>query len=138
MSAERAWEGMRSLVLTNDRRGDVSELLGMSFVRVKALRYVAGRAMTGRELATVLATDPPFVSVIIDDLEERGLVARTPHPTDRRAKMITVTPAGRGLADQAGRMLAAPPAALRALPPDDLAALDRIIATLSAASDDGS
>jgi DNA-binding MarR family transcriptional regulator len=136
MSAERAWNGMRELVLGNDRRADVSAELDMSFARVKALRYVAGRAMTGRELASVMGVDPPYVTVIVDDLEGRGLVERTPHPTDRRAKVIAATAAGRRAADKAGKLLSEPPAALRALPAEDLAALDRIVSALLDATED--
>jgi DNA-binding MarR family transcriptional regulator len=31
-------------------------------------------------------------------LESRGLVARNPHPTDRRATLVSLTPGGRALA----------------------------------------
>lgn len=37
----------------------------------------------------------------IDQLERRGLVRRTPHPSDRRASLIGLTPAGRRLVDAA-------------------------------------
>jgi DNA-binding MarR family transcriptional regulator len=132
VSAERTWQELRDLVLGADRRRDVTDALGMSFARVKALRHLLERAMTGRELAADLSTDPPFVTVMVDDLEQRGLVARTPHPTDRRAKLITLTPAGRKAANKANKLLGEPPPALRALPPEDLAALERIVAALSA------
>jgi DNA-binding MarR family transcriptional regulator len=118
------------VVLDNDRQRAVSEALGVSFVRLKALRRVAWKPMTGRQLAEAIGTDPPHVSVIVDELERKGLVERTPHPTDRRAKLVTVTPAGRRAAQKAEQMLFEPPAALRALPPEDLAALDRIVTAL--------
>jgi DNA-binding MarR family transcriptional regulator len=130
VSAERTWQELRDLVLGADRRAEVSDALGMSFARVKALRHLLERPMTGRELAADLGTDPPFVSVMVDDLEQRGLVARTPHPTDGRAKLIAVTPAGRRAAKKANKILGEPPAALRALPSEDLATLERIVAAL--------
>ncbi|HEX5926399.1 MAG TPA: MarR family transcriptional regulator [Baekduia sp.] len=133
--AERAWRSMQDLILDNDQQRAVSEALDMSFARIKALRRLAWRPMTGRRLADELGTDPPHVSVIVDELEEKGLVARTPHPTDRRAKILTVTPTGRRAAQKAERMLGRPPAALRALPAEELATLDRIIAALLAAQD---
>jgi DNA-binding MarR family transcriptional regulator len=135
--AERTWRSMSDLVLDNDRQRAVSEALGVSFARLKALRRVAWRPMTGRELADAIGTDPPHVSLIVDELEKKGLVERTPHPTDRRAKIVTATAAGRRAAQKAERMLGEPPPALRALPPDDLAALDRIVGTLLAAEDQG-
>ncbi|WCB95899.1 hypothetical protein DSM104299_04650 [Baekduia alba] len=136
-AAERVWRSMGDLVLDNDRLRAVSDALGLSFARLKALRRLAWRPMTGRELAAELGTDPPHITVIVDELEKKGLVERTPHPTDRRAKILKVTPAGRRAAAKAERMLGAPPAAVRALPPEDLAALDRIVAALLAAQDEG-
>jgi DNA-binding MarR family transcriptional regulator len=134
-TAERAWRSMQDLVLNNDQQRAVSEALDMSFTRIKALRRLAWKPMTGRQLAAELGTDPPHVSVIVDELEQKGLVERTPHPTDRRAKILTVTPTGRRAAQKAERMLGRPPEALRALPPEDLATLDRIVASLLAAQD---
>jgi DNA-binding MarR family transcriptional regulator len=136
VSVELTWQELRDLVLGADRRRDVTDALGMSFARVKALRHLLERPMTGRELATDLSTDPPFVTVMVDDLEQRGLVERTPHPTDRRAKLVTLTPAGRKAANKANRILGEPPPALRELPAEDLAALERIVAALRGAATD--
>jgi DNA-binding MarR family transcriptional regulator len=133
--AERAWRSMQDLILNNDQQRAVSEALDMSFTRIKALRRLAFKPMTGRGLADALGTDPPHVSVIVDELEQKGLVERTPHPTDRRAKILTVTPTGRRAAQKAERMLGRPPAALRTLPAEDLATLDRIVAAMLAEQD---
>jgi len=54
-------------------------------------------------------------------------VARVPHPTDGRAKLVRLTPAGRRAAREAAAILAQPPEGLRALDADDLAALERIL-----------
>ncbi|MFL6077817.1 MAG: MarR family winged helix-turn-helix transcriptional regulator [Mycobacteriales bacterium] len=132
--ATRAWEGMRALVLEHhDRRKDVTEALDMSFIRAKALTKLAARPMTMRQLGTRLAIDPPYTTVVVDDLERRGLVARTVHPDDRRSKLVTVTPAGAAAAEVAERILNAPPAPLCDLEPGDLAALARIVDVLIAA-----
>jgi DNA-binding MarR family transcriptional regulator len=128
--AAQAWTGMRALVLDNDRRKAVSTALGMSFLRAKALRAVAATAMTMRELTASLVIDAPYTTVVVDDLEKRGLVVRTPHPTDRRVKVVSITPAGAALARQADAILDEPPAALRALPPAELAALARTVGVL--------
>jgi DNA-binding MarR family transcriptional regulator len=129
--ARRVWTELSSLVRRRDRRPAVSDALGMSFTRVKALIYTAVEPRTGRQLATLLAIDPPYVSVIVDDLESRGFVRREPHPTDRRAKLIRATAAGKRAAEKAERVLYVPPEALRALPAEDLEALDRIVAKLA-------
>ncbi|WKK22052.1 MarR family transcriptional regulator [Streptomyces olivoreticuli] len=131
-TAERAWANLREIVLGgNERRKDVVEALGMSFFRVKALRRIAREPVTLRELADQLLTDRPYATLVVDDLESRGLVERTANPADRRSKIVSVTEAGRAAAERANRILGTPPAALLALPPDDLAVLDRIAARLT-------
>jgi DNA-binding MarR family transcriptional regulator len=52
-------------------------------------------ALTPRELADVERVQPPTMTKIVGKLEERGLVARTPHPTDRRQVILAPTEAGR-------------------------------------------
>ncbi|WP_338051702.1 MarR family transcriptional regulator [Pseudonocardia acidicola] len=131
-AATRVWQRMRALVLDqHDRRREVSETLGMSFIRAKALRQVVAEPMTMRELADRLNTDPPYVTVVVDDLERRGLVRRMAHPGDRRCKVVTATSAGADAAAVAERILGRPPQALRSLCAADLAELDRILAGLA-------
>jgi DNA-binding MarR family transcriptional regulator len=133
--AHHAWRSMQDLVLDIDQQRAVSEALGMSFMRLKALRRLAWKPMTGRQLADAISSDPPHVSLIVDELERNGLVERTPHPTDRRAKIVTVTASGRRAAQKAERMLGEPPAGLSALPAEDVAELDRIVTAILAAQD---
>ena len=45
------------------------------------------------------------VTPLIDGLVKRGLVERTPHPTDRRTTLATITEAGREVAERATREL---------------------------------
>lgn len=131
-AAERAWGNIRRIVLGgNERRKEVVEALGMSFFRVKALRRIAKGPITLRELADELLTDRPYTTLVVADLAERGLVARTANPADRRSKIVTATEAGKAEAARAERILGAPPSALLTLPEKDLAALDRIAARLA-------
>jgi DNA-binding MarR family transcriptional regulator len=127
-AAVRVWDRMRELVLDNDRRREVVDALGMSFVKAKALRRIAARPMTMRELAEELLTDRPYATVLVDDLEQRGLVARTVHPDDRRRKIVSATDAGLAAAATASKILSVPPSSLLALRPADLATLDTILA----------
>jgi DNA-binding MarR family transcriptional regulator len=129
--ARRAWRAMSDVVLDHDRKVAVSEALGLSFARVRALRRLAEEPHTLRALAERLAADPPYVTLMIDDLEERGLVQRTPHPEDRRAKVVALTAAGRAAAARADAILDEPPAALRDVPAEDLAALLRVLGRLA-------
>jgi DNA-binding MarR family transcriptional regulator len=46
------------------------------------------------------------VTLIIDQLEKRGLARRQPHPTDRRVSLAALTPAGRALTRDATAALA--------------------------------
>jgi DNA-binding MarR family transcriptional regulator len=129
-AAQRSWRIIRELVLDHDRRKAVADAFGLSFVRVKALRRLVDGPLTMRELAARLATDPPYTTLIVDDLEQRGLVARSVDPRDRRAKIVTVTEAGADLARRAEQLLDVPPAVLRELPADDLAVLERVLSAL--------
>lgn len=129
--AARAWQAMRALVLDHyDRRKKVCDALSMSFIRAKALRLIAGGPMTMRELAAALGTDPPYTTVVVDDLERRGLVTRTVRAGDRRSKIVSITPSGTGQARVAERILNDAPRPMRELPADDLRALDRILGGL--------
>ena len=49
--------------------------------------------------------DAVMTSEVLRTLETRGLIARAPHPTDRRAKAITITETGGALADRALRLV---------------------------------
>ncbi|GAB2991502.1 MarR family transcriptional regulator [Amycolatopsis acidiphila] len=131
-TAIRVWERMRELVVDrHDRRKEVVERLGMSFVKTKALRLLAKRPMTMRELAEELLTDRPYATVLVDDLEQRGLVERTVHPDDRRSKIVSTTDTGRAAAAIATEIMGRPPASLLALPAAELAALDEILARVA-------
>ncbi|MBS1862362.1 MAG: MarR family transcriptional regulator [Actinobacteria bacterium] len=116
--------------MSHDRKIEVSEALGMSWTRVLALRGLVAQPLTLRALAAQLTADPPYVTLMVDDLEERGLVRRRPHPDDRRAKLVGLTPAGRAAAARAERMLSEPPDPLRRLSADDLSALLRVLERL--------
>jgi DNA-binding MarR family transcriptional regulator len=131
-TAAHAWQAMRSLVLEqHDRRAEVVQALGMSFIKVKALYKLVHGPMTMRELTDGLATDKPYTTLVVDFLEDRGLVQRSRHPEDRRCKIVTATPAGLELAHRALAMLGAPPEPLLALSERDLADLDRILGKLA-------
>jgi DNA-binding MarR family transcriptional regulator len=60
-------------------------------------------AMTPGELAEHEKVQPPSMTRVIAVLEERRLVMRAPHLTDRRQVVLTVTEQGRELVSQARR-----------------------------------
>jgi len=57
-------------------------------------------ALTPRELADVERVQPPTMTKIVGKLEERGLVIRTPHPTDGRQVILAPTEQGRAVYTQ--------------------------------------
>ena len=61
-------------------------------------------AMTPGELAEHEKVQPPSMTRVIAALEERSLVVRAPHPTDRRQVTLTVTEEGRELVHQLRRL----------------------------------
>lgn len=50
--------------------------------------------ITQRDLAAALAVSPRNVTGLVDGLVSSGHVTREPHPTDRRATLVTLTVAG--------------------------------------------
>jgi DNA-binding MarR family transcriptional regulator len=60
-------------------------------------------SMTPGELAEHEKVQPPSMTRVIAVLEERNLVRRSPHPTDRRQAVLTVTEEGRGLVHRVRR-----------------------------------
>jgi len=60
-------------------------------------------AMTPGELAEYEKVQPPSMTRVIAVLEERGLVRREPHATDRRQVILTVTGDGRNLVQRVRR-----------------------------------
>jgi DNA-binding MarR family transcriptional regulator len=53
--------------------------------------------ITSRQLCAALDILPPNLVGMIKGLDKRGLIERRPHPTDRRAQGLHLSPAGRKL-----------------------------------------
>jgi DNA-binding MarR family transcriptional regulator len=126
--AREVWLLMSDLVLDNERRRKVTEAVGLSFSRARAVRRVAKQPMSMGELAGALDIDRPNATVLVDELEALGLVTRRPHPSDRRAKLVEATRKGKGVARRADEILATPPPAISGLSADELEELQRILA----------
>jgi DNA-binding MarR family transcriptional regulator len=70
----------------------------ITIAQISALQSLdAAGALTPRELAEVERVQPPTMTRIVARLEERGLVQRTPHPTDGRQVILAPSPLGRDL-----------------------------------------
>jgi DNA-binding MarR family transcriptional regulator len=68
---------------------------GLTLPRLRLVErlHCHGPAMM-RELADELELSPRNMTALVDNLEIEGLVARRPHPTDRRATMVELTAGG--------------------------------------------
>jgi DNA-binding MarR family transcriptional regulator len=49
---------------------------------------------TQAALAEVIRADKTRIIPVLDDLQRRGLIERSPDPTDRRSRLLSLTPAG--------------------------------------------
>ena len=128
-AAEAAWRLLVELVMETrgEWRRKVTEATGLAFSRVRALWRLEQGPRTLSELAHDMGTDAPATTVLIDALEKRGLVKRTPHPTDRRAKHVSLTSAGRRMVAVVGKIADKPPEALERMPEIEI---ERLRATL--------
>ncbi|GAA3724352.1 DNA-binding MarR family transcriptional regulator [Spinactinospora alkalitolerans] len=73
-------------------------------VRSYSVLMLAGEGTAGvtqRRLAATMGLDPSQIVALVDDLETRGLVTRTPDPADRRNKLITATDEGHRVREDA-------------------------------------
>ena len=76
----------------------------LSDIQLAALAALARHdSMTPGELAEHEKVQPPSMTRVIAVLEERGLVRREPHATDRRQVILTVTNEGRDVVQRVRR-----------------------------------
>jgi DNA-binding MarR family transcriptional regulator len=90
LRAQRAASGMTEAMLSE------TQLAALSALEVH-------HAMTPGELAEHEKVQPPSMTRVIAVLEDRDLVFRSPHPTDRRQVILTVTEEGRAMVQRVRR-----------------------------------
>lgn len=113
-------------------------LAGLSLSHASALAVMLlGRMEDGVRqgmLAEQLGVEGPTVVPLVDQIERAGLAERRAAASDKRAKTIHLTPAGRALAAQAEVRSAEVRSALFAgIPADDLATAIRVLERLGEA-----
>lgn len=119
---------LRDAIMRLNRRMRQARPVGdLTLSQISALTSLdlAG-VLTPRELADHERVQPPTMTKIVAKLEDRGLVSRTPHPTDGRQVVLHATEAGRSAVAghrRAGDAWLA--RALAELPPDDRETLRR-------------
>ncbi len=87
---------LRTAYLTLHRRSDAMfaeyGITADQFVLLATL--ARGQAVTQRELAARMPSDPSTIRAMLVLLERQGLVMRETHPTDARARTVRLTKAG--------------------------------------------
>ncbi len=105
---------------------------GVTGPQIWALQTLAaGGVLTVSELAAHMFLHVSTISVIVDRLEERGLVSRRRDARDRRVVRLTIRPRGRAIL----RVVPDPPRGklarwLTRLPAPELERIDRVVAEL--------
>jgi len=87
------------------------------------LTSVAGETPSQRRVAEHAGTDPMMTSQVLRALESKGLISRAPHPDDSRARALSVTRRGAGLARRAVKVVEAADAEFFAAAGDQAAVL---------------
>lgn len=107
--------------------------LGLKRVEFTILVLIGSNdGVTAKMLSHDLALLPPNTSVILDRLETRGLIRRTPHGTDKRSYVLELTAKGKTLTNQARKIAADMESQLRArLTPAELGMLMELLGKLS-------
>jgi DNA-binding MarR family transcriptional regulator len=133
--AARIWAAMRDLTDTYPSREVLRETLnlGRGSGRVKALMWLTEGPMSLSSLAEAVRVDAPYATLIVDSLEERGLVERRPDPDDRRRKLVALTPDGKEAAQRILRIKREPPPVFANLSAAELDTLEELMRRLVAA-----
>jgi DNA-binding MarR family transcriptional regulator len=130
--ASSIWQLMSDFVHRHDPGDELRQALGLGrgAGRVRALISLADGPLTLAELAQQLGIDPPYATVIANELQALGLLARTREDHDRRRKPVELTARGRQAAKTAQDIIARPPSPLRDMPASDLARLRDLLQQL--------
>jgi DNA-binding MarR family transcriptional regulator len=90
-------------------------------------RLEPGTELPMRAIGESLFCDASYVTDLVDRLEERGLIERRSSSSDRRVKLIALTPEGEELRERAMTMLYEPPTEFAVLEPEELEQLAALL-----------
>jgi len=125
---------MRALVESQPTKQRLRDALdiGRGSGRVKSLMWLTEGPLSLSGLAEAIGVDAPYATLIVDSLEERGLVERRPDPADRRRKLVTLTPAGNEAVAQVIRIQREPPPGFGSLSAAELDTLEKLVGRIAA------
>jgi DNA-binding MarR family transcriptional regulator len=93
--------------VSHTRSAEALESLGLTTALFALLNVLAAHeGAIQQEIGAAMGIDPSTMVSLIDQLEGAGLAKRRPHPTDRRAREVVITPKGRRVLDEARRLAA--------------------------------
>ncbi len=124
---------LRLTRLVRNQRADLS----VTLTQISAMATLNKHgAMSAGELATCEKVQPPSMTKVLANLEERGLVRRDAHPSDKRQAIIAITDAGVDLLDSERRLRDAwLSRQLASLEPQERALLQRVVPILDKLAD---
>ena len=127
--AGRVWMAMRNLVGSHPTKELMRAALdlGRGSGRVRSLMWLSEGPMSLSGLAEAIGVDAPYATIIVDSLEERGLVARQPDPADRRRKLVSLTPEGCEAIERLQRIEREPPPGFARLSAAELDTLEGLL-----------
>jgi len=129
--AAEVWKLMADFSAANFRNSAQAQLMadiGLTPAHFRALSVLdPDEPRPMRAMAETLCCDASMATLLVDRLEERGLVERRTPPTDRRVKTIVLTPLGITTRDKLRASFYDPPGALLDL---DIASLETLCTEL--------
>lgn len=132
--AGRVWAAMREFVDSYPTKQRLREALdlGRGSGRVKSLLWLAEGPLSLSGLAEAVGVDAPYATLIVDSLEQRGLVERQADPEDRRRKLVSLTPLGKEAVARVTRIQRDPPPGFGTLSQAELDTLEGLVRRLAA------
>ncbi|HYI19511.1 MAG TPA: MarR family transcriptional regulator, partial [Solirubrobacteraceae bacterium] len=121
------------------RLNELLDPFALTFPRYEALMllfYSRRGALPLGKIGVRLQVHPTSVTNLIDGLERRGLVERTPHPTDRRTTLAAITKDGREAARGATEVLNAAGFGLLPLAAEELDTITLLLRRVREDADD--
>jgi len=90
---------------SHTRIADALATIGLTPALFGVLNLLGARkAAIQQEIGSAMGIDPSTMVSLVDELEAAGLAKRRPHPKDRRAREVVITPKGRRHLERGRRM----------------------------------
>ena len=87
---------------SHTRTAAALQSIGLTPPLFAVLNYLQARdGAIQQQIGSAMGIDPSTMVSLVDQLERAGLAKRRPHPQDRRAREVLLTPTGRQALEQA-------------------------------------